>query len=125
MKRREFITLLSGMAVIRPLAARAQQLAMPVVGFLHSGSKLRSPHVIGFRQGLKEAGFVEGGNVSVQYRFAEGQSDQLPAMVAEFVNGNVAVLAATGGVQTALAVKAANTVSPQSSRTAATLCNSV
>jgi len=112
MKRREFITLLSGMAAARPLAARAQQLVTPVVGFLHSGSKLRSPHVIGFRQGLKEAGFVEGGNVAVQYRFAEGQYDQLPAMVAEFVSKNVAVLAATGGVQTALAVKAANTSIP-------------
>jgi|tagenome__1003787_1003787.scaffolds.fasta_scaffold20987347_3 putative tryptophan/tyrosine transport system substrate-binding protein len=113
MKRRAFITLLGGMMAIRSLAARAQQVAKPVVGFLHSGSKLRSPHVIGFfRQGLNEAGFAEGSNVTVQYRFAEGKYDQLPAMVAEFVNGNVAVLAATGGVQTALAAKAANTSIP-------------
>ena len=94
---------LGGAATV-PLAAHAQQLT-PVVGFLHSGSKLRSPHIIGFGQGLDETGFVDGRNVTVQYRFAEGHYDQLPAMVADFVNGNVAVLAALGGVQTALAAK--------------------
>jgi ABC-type uncharacterized transport system substrate-binding protein len=83
-----------------------------VVGFLHSGSKLRSPHVIGFGQGLNETGFVDGRNVTVQYRFAEGRYDRLPAMVADFVNGNVAVLAAVGGVQTALAAKPASATIP-------------
>jgi putative tryptophan/tyrosine transport system substrate-binding protein len=112
MQRREFITLLVGTAATWPLPPRAQQVATPVVGFLHSGSKLRSPHVIGFGQGLNETGFVEGRNVTVRYRFAEGHYDQLPAMVADFVNGNVAVLAALGGVQTALAAKPASTTIP-------------
>ncbi len=111
MQRRDFIILLGGAATV-PLAARAQQVTTPVVGFLHSGSKLRSPHIIGFGQGLDEAGFVDGRNVTVQYRFAEGHYDQLPAMVADFVNGNVAVLAALGGVQTALAAKPASATIP-------------
>jgi putative tryptophan/tyrosine transport system substrate-binding protein len=111
MQRRDFITLL-GSAATLPLAAHAQQVTTPVVGFLHSGSKLRSPHVIGFGQGLNETGFVDGRNVTVQYRFAEGHYDRLPAMVADFVNGNVAVLAAVGGVQTALAAKAASATIP-------------
>ena len=111
MKRRDFITLIGGAATL-PLAAHAQQVTMPVVGFLHSGSKLRSPHVIGFGQGLSETGFVDGRNVTVQYRFAEGHYDRLPAMVADFVNGNVAVLAAVGGVQTALAAKPASATIP-------------
>jgi putative tryptophan/tyrosine transport system substrate-binding protein len=113
MMRREFITILGGTAAaIWPLAARAQQVPMPVVGFLHSGSKLRSPHVIGFGQGLKDTGFVEGLNVTFQYRFADGHYDQLPAMVAELLNGNIAVLAAFGGVQAALAAKRASTIVP-------------
>ena len=103
--------LLGGAATV-PLAAHAQQVTTPVVGFLHSGSKLRSPHIIGFGQGLDEIGFVDGRNVTVQYRFAEGHYDQLPAMVADFVNGNVAVLAALGGVQTALAAKPASATIP-------------
>jgi putative tryptophan/tyrosine transport system substrate-binding protein len=111
MQRRDFITLLGGAATL-PLAAHAQQVTTPVVGFLHSGSKLRSPHVIGFGKGLNETGFVDGRNVAVQYRFAEGHYDRLPAMVADFVNGNVAVLAAVGGVQTALAAKPASATIP-------------
>jgi putative ABC transport system substrate-binding protein len=111
MQRRDFLTLLGGAATL-PLAAHAQQVTTPVVGFLHSGSKLRSPHVIGFGQGLNETGFVDGRNVTVQYRFAEGHYDRLPAMVADFVNGNVAVLAAVGGVQTALAAKPASATIP-------------
>jgi putative tryptophan/tyrosine transport system substrate-binding protein len=111
MQRRDFITLLGGAATL-PLAAHAQQVTTPVVGFLHSGSKLSSPHVIGFGQGLNETGFVDGRNVTVQYRFAEGHYDRLPAMVADFVNGNVAVLAAVGGVQTALAAKPASATIP-------------
>jgi putative ABC transport system substrate-binding protein len=112
MRRREFIMLLGGTTATWPCAARAEQVATPVVGFLHSGSKLRSPHVIGFGQGLNETGFVDGRNVTIQYRFAEGHYDQLPAMVADFVNGDVAVLAALGGVQTALAARAASTTIP-------------
>jgi putative tryptophan/tyrosine transport system substrate-binding protein len=111
MQHRDFITFLGGAAMV-PLAAHAQQVATPVVGFLHSGSKLHSPHVIGFGQGLNEMGFVDGRNFTVQYRFAEGHYDQLPAMVADFVNGNVAVLAALGGVQTARAAKPASTTIP-------------
>jgi putative tryptophan/tyrosine transport system substrate-binding protein len=111
MRRRDFIMVLGGAATM-PLAAHAQQVTTPVVGFLHSGSKLRSPHIIGFGQGLNETGFVDGRNVTVQYRFAEGHYDQLPAMVADFVNGNVAVLAALGGVQTALAAKPASATIP-------------
>jgi putative tryptophan/tyrosine transport system substrate-binding protein len=111
MQRRDFITLLGGAATL-PLAVHAQQVTTPVVGFLHSGSKLRSPHIIGFGQGLNEIGFVDGRNVTVQYRFAEGHYDRLPAMVADFVNGNVAVLAALGGVQAALAAKPASATIP-------------
>jgi len=112
MRRREFITLLGGAAAAWLLAARAQQIATPVVGFLHSGSEIHSPHVIGFGQGLSETGFVDGRNVTVQYRFAEGRYDRLPAMVADFVNRKVAVLAAVGGVQTAIAAKPASFTIP-------------
>jgi putative tryptophan/tyrosine transport system substrate-binding protein len=111
MRRRDFMTLIGG-ATAWPLAARAQQVATPAVGFLHSGSEIHAPHVIGFGQGLNEAGFVEGRNVSVQYRFAEGHYDRLAAMVADFVDRKVAVLAAVGGVQTALAAKPASSTIP-------------
>jgi putative ABC transport system substrate-binding protein len=111
MQRRDFMTLIGG-ATAWPLAARAQQVATPAVGFLHSGSEIHAPHVIGFGQGLNEAGFVEGRNVSVQYRFAEGHYDRLAAMVSDFVERKVAVLAAVGGVQTALAAKPASSTIP-------------
>ena len=113
MKRREFIAAaLGGAAIAWPQSVGAQQSAAPVVGLLASGVEAQSPHLIGFSKGLSETGFVEGRNVGIQYRFAEGHYDRLPAMVAELVNRHVAVLAATGGVQTALAVKAANTSIP-------------
>jgi putative tryptophan/tyrosine transport system substrate-binding protein len=111
MQRRDFMTLIGG-ATAWPLAARAQQVATPAVGFLHSGSEIHAPHVIGFGQGLNEAGFVEGRNVSVQYRFAEGHYDRLAAMVSDFVERKVVVLAAVGGVQTALAAKPASSTIP-------------
>jgi putative ABC transport system substrate-binding protein len=87
---------------------------MPVIGFLNSGAAGSSTdaRTIGFSHGLNETGFVEGRNVTIQYRFAEGHYDRLPAMVADFVNGKVAVLAATGGVQTALAAKPASATIP-------------
>ena len=111
MQRRKFITLIGG-AAAWPLTAHAQQTALPVIGFLHSGSKASSSHIIGFGQGLKETGFVDGSNVTVQYRFAEGHYDRLPSMVADFVYQKVAVLAAMGGVQTALAAKPASVIVP-------------
>ncbi|MGB8617439.1 MAG: ABC transporter substrate binding protein, partial [Pseudolabrys sp.] len=112
MQRREFITLLGGGSVVWPLVARAQQPPMPVVGFLHGASPGPFKRfVAAFRDGLKDNGFVEGQNLTVEFRWAEGQYDQLPALASDLVDQHVSVIAAIGPVAS-LAAKAATTTVP-------------
>ena len=113
MRRRDFIKGIAGSAVAWPPAARAQQPTMPVVGLLDQ----RSPDALGdrlrgFRQGLRESGFVEGQNVTIEYRWAENKSDRLPDLAADLVRRQVAVIVATSGLSSALAAKAGTTTIP-------------
>jgi ABC-type uncharacterized transport system substrate-binding protein len=112
-RRREFITLIGGAAAAWPVAARAQQTAMPVIGYLSARSPDDTTHLVAaFNKGLGETGFIDGRNVTIDWSWGRGQYEQLPAMAAEFVRRRVALIVATGGEPAALAAKAATSTIP-------------
>jgi ABC-type uncharacterized transport system substrate-binding protein len=113
MRRREFMMLVGGATVGWPLATRAQQGTLPMIGWLSARSPAEGASTLqAFRQGLGQVGYFEGKNVTIEYRWAEGQYDRLPALAAELVSRRVTVIAATGGEPSPLAAKAATTTIP-------------